>query len=112
MSARTQFRIRKDDHVVVIAGRNKGKTGQVIRVYPKTQRVLVAKVNMIKRHQKPKSQTDLGGIIDKEAPLHISNVMLVDPKTKKPTRIRIQSGDKGKKFRVAVKSGEVLDKKV
>lgn len=111
MAIQKRCHIKKDDFVVVIAGKSKGKTGQVLKLYPKTHQALVTKVNMIKKHQKPKSQTDLGGIIEKEGKIHISNLMVVDPKTKKATRVRMKVLENGKKVRVAVRSGDVLDKK-
>ncbi|MCK9235625.1 MAG: 50S ribosomal protein L24 [Acholeplasmataceae bacterium] len=111
--------IKAGDTVAVIAGRDqyvtdkKGnktrKTGRVIRVYPKTERVLVEGVNIVKKHQRPTQANDKGGIIEKEAPIHVSNVAIVDPKTGQPTRIGHRFVD-GKKVRYAKKSGESLDK--
>ncbi len=111
--------IKAGDTVAVIAGRDqyvtdkKGnktrKTGRVIRVYPKTDRVLVEGVNIVKKHQRPTQANDKGGIIEKEAPIHVSNVAIVDPKTGQPTRIGHRFVD-GKKVRYAKKSGESLDK--
>lgn len=101
-------RVKKGDRVVVTTGRDKGKTGEVLGVTPKDGRVLVQGVNMIKRHTRP-SQTQQGGIIEREAPLHLSNVMLADPKTGEPTRIGFKVLDDGRKVRVAKRSGEVID---
>ncbi len=101
-------RLKKDDLVVVIAGSDKGTTGRILKVLPEDDRVLVEGVNVIKRHQSPRKFRE-GGIIEKEAPIHISNVMLVDPETEKPTRVRIGADKDGKKVRIAVKSGAVLD---
>lgn len=101
-------RVKKGDSVVVTTGRDKGKTGEVLGVMPKDGRVLVQGVNMIKRHTRP-SQTQQGGIIEREAPLHLSNVMLADPKTGEPTRVGFKVLDDGRKVRVAKRSGEVID---
>jgi large subunit ribosomal protein L24 len=111
--------IKAGDTVAIIAGRDqfvtdkKGnktrKTGRVLKVYPKTDRVLVEGVNIIKKHQRPTQQDDKGGILEKEAPIHVSNVALLDPKTQKPTRVGYRLVD-GKKVRYAKKSGESLDK--
>ena len=102
-------RIKKDDMVVVIAGRDKGARGRVLRVIRETERVLVEGVNRVKRHQRPTPKMQTGGIIEKEAPIHISNVMLLDTKSDKPTRVRAGETKDGKKTRVAVKSGATLD---
>ena len=103
-----KLKIKKGDRVVVITGRDKGKSGEVLRVIPSDDRVIVAGVNMIKRHQRP-SQTSPGGIIDKEAPIHISNVAHIDPKSKNPTRVGYRIQDDGRKARVAKRSGELID---
>ena len=100
-------RIKKGDRVVVITGKDKGKTGKVLEVIPSKQRVVVEGINIVHKHQKP-TETQQGGIIDIEAPIHVSNVMLLDEKTGKPTRVRIEIRD-GRKVRVAVKSGTVFD---
>ena len=102
------FKIRKGDRVTVITGRDKGKMGEVVRVLRKENRVLVQGVNMVKRHQGP-TQTSTGGIIDKEAPLHISNVALIDPKSDQPTRVGYRLEKGGRKVRVAKRSGEIID---
>lgn len=102
-------RIRKGDHVVVLVGKDKGKTGEVLRVLPKQQRVLVAGVNMIRRHTRP-SQAGPGGIMEREASLHVSNVAHIDPKDDKPTRIGFKFIEGGRKVRYAKRSGEVIDR--
>jgi large subunit ribosomal protein L24 len=102
-------RIRKDDMVVVIAGKDKGQTGRVLKVMPKEERVVVEGVNLMKRHTKPDIAHPQGGIVSKEASLHISNVQLRDPKTGKPTRVGFKVNDKGRKVRVAKGSGVEID---
>ncbi|MCR9128879.1 MAG: 50S ribosomal protein L24 [Alphaproteobacteria bacterium] len=100
-------KIKKGDKVVVLSGKDKGKTGTVSRVLPKDGKVVVSGVNTVKRHQRP-TQTNAGGIEEKDAPIHVSNVALADPKSGEPTRVGFQIKD-GKKVRVAKKSGEVID---
>ncbi len=100
--------IKKDDNVIVISGKDKGMSGKVIKTLPKQDRVIVEGVNMIKKHKKPRNAQDVGGIIDMEAPIHVSNVMILDPKTNTRTRIKKEVKN-GKKVRVTVKSGSVLD---
>jgi len=104
----TKFKIKKGDRVVVITGRDKGKTGEVMRVLREEARVVVQGINMVKRHTKP-SAASTGGIVEKEAALHISNVAHVDPKTNKATRIGYKLMEGGRKVRVARKSGETID---
>lgn len=101
-------KIRKGDKVVVLAGKDKGRTGEVLAVQPKDDKALVRGVNMIRRHQK-QSQTQEGGIITKEAPIHLSNLAIVDPKDGKPTRVGFQVQKDGTKVRVAKRSGEVIN---
>ncbi len=101
-------KVKKGDRVVVTAGRDKGKSGEVLRVYPSEERVLVAGVNMVKRHQRQTARSQ-GGIINKEAPLHQSKIAHVDPKTGGPTRIGFKVLEDGRRVRFAKKSGEVLD---
>ena len=104
--------IRKGDVVMVIAGKEKGKTGKVFRIDRPEQRVWVEKLNMVKRHQRPTGKQRQGGIVEKEASLHISNVMYYDEKSAKPTRLGMKVLNKeGKKIRVARKSGEAVDAK-
>jgi large subunit ribosomal protein L24 len=100
-------RIRTGDTVVVISGKDKGKTGKVLRVWAKDQKVLVEKVNMVKKHAKP-TQVSEGRIVEREAPLHISKVMPVDPETGKGTRVRTRVESDGSKTRIAVKSGKAI----
>ena len=101
-------KIRKGDKVVVLAGKDKGRTGEVVRMMPKDDKAVVRGVNMIRRHQK-QSQTQEGGIITKEAPIHLSNIALADPKDGKPTRVGFIFQKDGKKVRVAKRSGEVIN---
>jgi len=104
-------RIRTDDQVIVISGKDRGKTGRVLRVDPKKERVFVEGLNIVKRHQRP-AQTaggqTAGGVIEREGPIHVSNVMLIDPKDGKPTRVGIQIQD-GRRLRVPKRSGQRLD---
>jgi large subunit ribosomal protein L24 len=104
------MRIRTDDEVIVIAGKEKGKTGKVIRTDPKRDRVYVGGLNMVKRHQRPNPARPNAqvGVIEKEGPIHVSNVAIVDPKDKKPTRIGIRRED-GNRMRVTKRSGAELD---
>ena len=104
-----KFKIKKGDKVVVITGRDKGRSGEVLRVLRDEDRVLVQGVNMIKRHTRPAAGQP-GGIIEKEAAIHISNVAHLDPKSNKPTRVGYKFLEDGRKVRVAKRSGEVLDK--
>ena len=101
-------KIKKGDNVVVRSGKDKGRTGTVLQVLPKEDKVVVAGVNVAARHRKPSQQNPQGGIDRFEAPMSISKVALADPKDRKPTRVRFEEKD-GKKVRVAVKSGETID---
>ncbi len=101
--------VKKGDHVVVIAGKDKGKKGEVLSASPSESRVVVQGVNMVKRHQKP-SPSVPGGIIEREAAIHVSNVAHLDPKDGKATRIGVKILDDGRKVRVARRSGEVIDR--
>jgi len=103
--------IRKGDMVMIISGKEKGKTGKVLLVDQKKDKVLVERLNFVKRHQKPSQKYRQGGIIEKEAPIHISNVMYYDEKMTKATRIGHKRLDDGKKVRFSKKSGEVIDTK-
>ena len=103
------MKIRKGDRVKVIAGRSKGKVGDVLRVLPSESRVVVSGVNVIKRHTKP-SRTGEGGIIEREAAIHASNVAHVDPKSGKATRVGYKFLEDGRKVRVARASGETIDR--
>jgi large subunit ribosomal protein L24 len=106
------MRIRKDDTVKVIGGKDAGKTGRVVRTEPKRHFVYVEGLNMVKRHERPRPVQDtqraaqqLGGIVDKEGPIHVSNVMLLDPKDNKPTRVGVRSDKGGKRERYAKRTG-------
>lgn len=104
----TLARIRTGDTVVVISGKDKGKTGKVLRVWAEEQKVLVEKINLVKKHAKP-TQVSEGGIVEREAPMHISKVMPVDPETGKGTRVKTRVESDGSKTRIAVKSGKALE---
>jgi len=101
--------IKKNDTVVVIAGREKGKRGRVLSVYPQKDRLLIEKINIIKKHMKPTRKQTQGGIIEKEASIHMSNVMLICPKCNKPTRIGNSILQDGRKLRMCKKCREVID---
>jgi large subunit ribosomal protein L24 len=104
-------RIRSEDEVIVIGGKDRGKRGKVLRVDPKKERVFVEGLNMVKRHQRPQQTAGgptAGGVIEREGPIHVSNVMLIDPKDDKPTRVGTELVD-GKRVRVAKRSGQRLD---
>ena len=100
--------VNKGDKVMVITGKDKGKTGVILVAFPKKDRVLVEGVNIVKKHTKPNQENPQGGIMSIEAAIHVSNVMLIDPKTGEPTRVGYKIED-GKKVRVAKKSGATLD---
>jgi large subunit ribosomal protein L24 len=100
-------KIKKGDRVIVLAGRDKGKTGEVLRMLVSESRAVVQGINMVKRHTRP-SQAGAGGIIEKEAPIHLSNLAHIDPKDKKPTRIGFRE-ESGRKVRFAKRSGELID---
>jgi len=107
------MKIRKNDHVMVIAGNAKGKTGKVLKVYPERYRVIIEGVNVIKRHTRPSQKNPQGGIVQREAPIHLSNVMLLDPKTNEPTRVGMKvvkddTTGKKKRMRVAKATGEMF----
>jgi large subunit ribosomal protein L24 len=102
-------KIRKGDTVQVIAGKDRGKRGEVLRVLPDEGRALVQGRNMVKRHTKPQGMSQPGGIVEKEASIHLSNLALIDPKSDKPTRVGFRVLEDGKKVRVAKASGEVID---
>jgi large subunit ribosomal protein L24 len=107
-------RVKSGDEVIVVGGKDRGKRGKVLRVEPKKNRVYVEGLNMVKRHQKPRQVAgaqraeEVGGVIEKEGPIHISNVMLIDPREGKPTRIGVELQD-GKRYRIARRSGTRLD---
>jgi large subunit ribosomal protein L24 len=108
------MRVRKDDNVIVIGGKDRGKTGRVIRTDPKKGYVFVEGLNMVKRHQRPRSVKDaqkggeVGGIIEKEGPIHVSNVMHLDAQDNKPTRVRVERSG-GKRKRLSARTGRDLD---
>ena len=104
------LKIKKGDHVIVLTGRDKGKHGEVVEVRPKDSRALVRGVNVVRRHQRQTAKQE-GGIISKEASIHISNLALEDPKDGKPTRVGFKVLEDGKKVRVAKRSGEVIPEK-
>jgi large subunit ribosomal protein L24 len=103
-----KFHIKTGDTVMVIAGQSKGQTGRIIRMIPKQHRAVVEGVNMVTKHQKPTASSPQGGLSQMEAPLHVSNLMLIDPKTGTPTRVGMKINDKGQKVRIAKKSGETI----
>jgi len=102
------MKIVKNDMVKVIAGNHKGKVGRVLKVFPKTNRVIVEKVNLVKRHTRPRSATEQGGILEKEAPIHISNVMLICPKCSRPSRTGVGYLSDGTKVRVCKSCHEMI----
>jgi len=101
-------RIRKGDTVVIIAGKDKGKRGKVLRVLPKIGRVVIERAMMVKRHTKPSQKNPQGGIVEKEGSIHLSNVMLLDPGSDKPTRVKVKIDDDGTRRRVG-KSGSAIE---
>jgi len=103
------LRLRKNDTVQIMAGEHKGLTGKVVRVIPSTNRAIVSERNIVKRHTKPNTKNQQGGIIEKEAAIHLSNLMLVCPKTGKPTRIGVRILDNGKRVRYSKKAKELVD---
>ncbi|MEE9384210.1 MAG: 50S ribosomal protein L24 [Nannocystaceae bacterium] len=103
-------RVRKGDSVVVVAGKSKGTSGAVLRVLTDSDRVLVEGVNIVTKHVKPARRNERGGIEKREAPIHVSNVMLADPTSGKPTRVRIVTLESGQRVRVSIQSGEQIDK--
>ena len=103
-----KLHIKKDDTVIVLAGEDKGKTGKVLKVLVEKNRAIVEGLNLVSRSTKPSAKNPQGGIIKQEAPIHISNLSLVDPKSGKATRIAIKTTDDGKKVRIAKKSGEEI----
>ncbi|MFT3866122.1 MAG: 50S ribosomal protein L24 [Solirubrobacterales bacterium] len=108
------MRIRRDDQVIIISGKDRGKTGKVLRTEPKKNRVYVEGLNIIKRHERPRSTGDMatanpGGIVEKEGPIHVSNVMVLDPKGNKGTRLGVRRTDEGKRVRISRRSGVEVD---
>jgi len=107
---RGRFSLKKNDLVMVIAGKEKGKSGRILKVFPRKNRALIEKINFIKRHTRPSGQTKQGGIVEREAPIHVSNVMVICEKCNLPIRVGKKILDDGKKVRVCKKCGELLDK--
>ena len=101
------MKLKKGDKVVVICGKDKGKEGKITKILE--DKVIVEGINIVKKHLKPKNNNGTGEIVEREAPIHASNVMLVDPKTKKPTKVKIEKDSKGKKIRISKKSNEKID---
>ena len=112
---RRTMKIRKDDNVKVIGGKDSGKTGRVVRTEPKRGFVYVEGLNIVKRHQRPTSVKEaqkgaqVGGIVEKEGPIHVSNVMLLDPSDNKPTRVQVKRGKDGRRKRIAARTGTEID---
>ncbi|WP_347938973.1 50S ribosomal protein L24 [Rickettsia oklahomensis] len=104
-----KLKVKKGDEVIIIAGKHKGKKGKILRVFPKDSKVIVAGVNLVKKHTKPNQMSE-GGIITKELPIHISNIAHIDPKTGRPTKVVFKFLEDGSKVRVAKKSGEIIGK--
>jgi large subunit ribosomal protein L24 len=104
----TKLHIKKGDNVIVLAGEDKGKTGKVLKMLVDKQRAIVEGVNIVSKSAKPSAKHPQGGIVKVEAPIHISNLSLIDPKSQKPTRIAIKVNEDGKKVRIAKKSGEEI----
>ena len=101
------MKLKTGDKVVVVSGSNKGKEGKITKILD--SKVIVEGVNIVKKHLKPKNNNGTGEIVEVEAPIHASNVMLIDPKTKKPTRVKFEKDSKGKKIRISKKSNEKID---
>ena len=109
-AARAHMPVVRGDQVMVVRGDDKGKRGEVIRVYPKKGRVTVKGINIVKKHRKARSAEEQSGIIEMEAPIHVSNVMLIDPKSGEPTRTKMRIDEDGTKERISVKSGDAIPK--
>ena len=103
------MKIKRDDTVLVISGNDKGKRGRVLRVVPEQDRVLVEGVRMMKKHTKPTQRDPQGGIVEREAPIHVSNIMVIDPHSDEPTRVGKKRLDDGRNVRVAARSGQMID---
>lgn len=109
MEVKKSYHVKKNDTVMVIAGKDKGKSGKVMRVIPKKDRAIVEKLNMIKRHMKPSQQSRQGGILEKEAPIHVSNLMLICSKCTDPTRVGYRNLEDDRKVRYCKKCDEIID---
>lgn len=107
---RGRFSLKKNDLVMVIAGKEKGKSGRILKVFSRKNRALIEKINFVKKHTRPSGQTRQGGIVEREAPIHVSNVMVICEKCNLPIRVGKKILDDGKKVRVCKKCGELLDK--
>jgi large subunit ribosomal protein L24 len=105
-----RFPLKKNDLVMVVSGKERGKSGRVLRVFPQKNRIIIEKINFIKKHTRPSGQTKQGGIIEREAPVHISNVMVICEKCNLPVRVGKKILDDGKKVRMCKKCEEILDK--
>lgn len=103
------MRIRRDDQVLITAGKDKGKSGKVVRVDRKRRKVFVENLNIIKRHQRPRSMNEQGGIIEKEGPVDVSNVVLLDPSDEKPTRVGVRVAEDGERVRYSKRTGKPID---
>ena len=103
-----KFKVKKGDRVAILSGKDKGKTGEILKMIPDVRRAIVQGVNMVKRHTAP-SQAGAGGVVEKEASIHVSNISLIDPKDDRPTRVGFKNLEDGRKVRYAKKSGEVID---
>ena len=103
-----KFKIRKGDRVAILSGKDKGKTGEILKMIPDGRRAIVQGVNMVKRHTAP-SQAGAGGVVEKEASIHVSNISLIDPKDDRATRVGFKNLEDGRKVRYAKKSGEIID---
>ena len=108
MKNRSIKKFRKGDDVIVICGKDKGKTGSILKIVPASERLVVQGVNVVKRHTRP-TQTNPGGVVEKEASIHVSNIAHLDPDSNKPTRVGFKVLEDNKKVRVAKRSGEILD---
>lgn len=103
------MRIRTDDNVLVTSGKDKGKKGRVVRVDPKRRKVYVENLNIVKRHQRPRTMNEQGGIIEKEGPIDVSNVVLLDPSDEKPTRVGVRKADDGTRVRFSKRTDKNID---
>ena len=103
-----KFKVKKGDRVAILSGKDKGKTGEILKMIPDVRRAIVQGVNMVKRHTAP-SQAGPGGVVEKEASIHVSNISLIDPKDDRATRVGFKSLEDGRKVRYAKKSGEIID---
>jgi large subunit ribosomal protein L24 len=103
-----KFKVKKGDRVAILSGKDKGKTGEILKMIPDVRRAIVQGVNMVKRHTAP-SQAGAGGVVEKEASIHVSNISLIDPKDDRATRVGFKSLEHGRKVRYAKKSGEIID---